>query len=73
MIYAKETEGSARAVLGNEKYDAIAKQTGLPGGQGHKLYEEIRVLNVKGASPADLKKVEDLKNQSRNYYKNFAF
>ena len=73
MIYAKETEGGARAVLGNEKYDAIAKQTGLPGGQGHKLYEEIRVLNVKGASPADLKKVEDLKNQSRNYYKNFAF
>jgi hypothetical protein len=73
MIFAKESEKGARAVLGNEKYDAIAKQTGLPGGQGHKLYEEIRVLNVKGASPADLKKVEDLKNQSRNYYKNFAF
>lgn len=73
MIYAKEKEGSARAVLGNKKYDEIARKTGLPGGQGHALYEEIRVLNVKGASKADLEKVEKLKAQSINYYKNFTF
>lgn len=73
MIYAKEKEGSARAVLGNKKYDEIARKTGLPGGQGHALYEEIRKLNVKGASKADLEKVEKLKTQSINYYKNFSF
>ena len=73
MIYAKEKESAARGVLGNEKYDAIAKQTGLPGGQGHKLYEEIRKLNAGRPTVGNVKRIEELKSQSINYYKNFGF
>jgi Putative phage serine protease XkdF len=73
MIYAKEKEGSARAVLGDKKYDEIAKRTGLPGGQGHALYEEIRVLNAGRPTVENVKRIEELKSQSINYYKNFGF
>ena len=73
MIYAKQEEPGARALLGNAKYDAIAKQTGLPGGQGHALYEQIRELNTGRPTVANVKKIEDLKSQSINYYKNFGF
>jgi hypothetical protein len=73
MIYAKQEEKSARAVLGNKKYEEIAKKTGLGGGQGHKLYEEIRDLNAKRPTVANVKKIESLKSQSINYYKNFSF
>jgi hypothetical protein len=73
MIYAKEKESSARSVLGDKKYNEIASKTGLPGGQGHKLYEEIRLLNAERPTVANAKKLEDLKSQSINYYKNFSF
>jgi hypothetical protein len=73
MIYAKEKEGSARAVLGDQKYNEIAQRTGLPGGQGHKLYEEIRVLNAGRPTVENVKRIEELKSQSINYYKNFGF
>jgi len=44
MIYAKESESMARALLGDNLYDSIAAKSGIPGGQGHKLYEQWRVL-----------------------------
>lgn len=67
MIYAKENPESAKRIIGEEKYNQIAKQTGKPGGLGHKLYEEYRVLHpVKDAA-----KREKIAAESRAYYKNF--
>ena len=45
MIYAKEPPEIARALIGNELWYKIHKETGLPGGLGHKLYEAYRVLD----------------------------
>ncbi|MGB2517948.1 hypothetical protein AYI75_13945 [Shewanella algae] len=44
MIYAKESEPMARTLLGDDLYSSIATKSGIPGGQGHKLYEQWRVL-----------------------------
>lgn len=44
MIYAKESPANARAILGDETYDAIANRVGVPGGRGHALYEHYRSL-----------------------------
>ena len=67
MIYAKENESSARAILGDSKYNQIAKETGKPGGLGHKLYEEYRLLDPK----KDAGKMAEIANKSKEYYKNF--
>lgn len=67
MIYAKENEASARAILGNDKYNQIAKQTGKEGGLGHKLYEEYRILDPK----KDAAKMAEIANKSKEYYKSF--
>lgn len=45
MIYAKESEPLARGLLGDETYDAVAAKTDVPGGLGHKYYEEFRVMD----------------------------
>ena len=44
MIYAKEPESVARILLGDDLYNSIASRSGVSGGQGHKLYEQWRVL-----------------------------
>ncbi len=67
MIYAKEPAASAKAILGNDKYNQIAKQTGKEGGLGHKLYEEYRILDPK----KDAAKMAEIANKSKEYYKNF--
>lgn len=67
MIYAKQDPESAKKIIGEAKYNQIAKETGKPGGLGHKLYEEYRVLHpVKDAA-----KREKIAAESRAYYKNF--
>jgi len=65
MIYAKNNEKSAKKILGEKKWNEINKATGLPGGLGHKFYEEVRVM-----SPQDPKRAEVMKKQEE-YYKNF--
>jgi len=40
ITYAKETESRGRKILGEKKYDEIAKRIGVKGGLGHKLFEE---------------------------------
>jgi hypothetical protein len=45
MIYAKESKAVAEAILGKERYAEIASKTGEPGGVGHTLYEEFRVMS----------------------------
>ncbi|MCW8901489.1 MAG: hemagglutinin repeat-containing protein [Gammaproteobacteria bacterium] len=62
MIYAKESEVNARKILGNDVYDDIAAKTGIPGGKGHELYEQWRVLDPK--SP----KAKAIAGESKDYY-----
>ena len=62
MIYAKEPEPVARSILGDAEYDAIAAKTGVPGGQGHALYEDYRQL------PRDSAEASQLAEESRAYY-----
>ena len=62
MIYAKEKPEIARAILGEARYSSLAGKVGVPGGQGHHLYEEWRVL-----SPGDAK-AASLAEESRAYY-----
>ena len=54
-------------MLGEKKYEEIAKRTGVKGGLGHKLFEEWRDLKKK--SDEDRKKSIEL--QSKNYYTHF--
>lgn len=63
MIYAKESEKSARKALGNDLYDQIAKVTGIQGGQGHKLYEQWRDIEDKTSDVATA-----LAQKSKVYY-----
>jgi DNA topoisomerase IB/GNAT superfamily N-acetyltransferase len=62
MIYAKEPESLAKILLGEERWNAIAAETGLPGGLGHKFYEEYRSL-----PPGD-PNLKRLETESRAYY-----
>lgn len=65
MIYAKEPREIAEQLIGKEKWLEIRRETGLEGGLGHKMYEEIRVLK-KGDPRRTI-----LKRQSEEYYKHF--
>ena len=67
MIYAKETESKGRKMLGDKKYEEIAKRKGVKGGLGHKLYEEWRILKKK----SDQERKKSIELQSKNYYTHF--
>lgn len=69
MIYAKELPADAQRILGKDQWEAINKETGLPGGLGHKYYEQHRVLNE--AIPAERIKMNEIEAASRDYYSNF--
>lgn len=62
MIYAKETESTARALLGNNLYNTIASKVGIAGGQGHVFYEQWRTLDP-SSTAAKL-----IAQQSKKYY-----
>jgi hypothetical protein len=62
MIYAKESEGLARGILGNDAYEEIARKVTVPGGQGHLLYEMGRSL------PAESERLSQIEAESRSYY-----
>ena len=67
MIYGKNEERSARLILGDDVWEKIHRETGMPGGLGHKYYEEIRVLDrVK-----DSAKIAELEKLSNEYYSHF--
>ena len=67
MIYAKEKPENAKRILGETKYNQIAKEVGIEGGKGHDLYEKYRVL-VAGKDDKQRKKIEQ---ESKKYYSNF--
>lgn len=71
MIFAKEKPEDAIRVIGKEKYDQIARQTGLTGGKGHTIYEEYRELVKRPNSPENVRRLSELETESKNYYKNF--
>jgi uncharacterized Zn-binding protein involved in type VI secretion len=62
MIYAKEPEPLARALLGDDTYDAVAAKTSVPGGLGHQYYEDFRVLDK--SSP----QAQAIADKSKAYY-----
>ena len=62
MIYGKETEAIARSLLGDAKYAEISNRVGVPGGQGHVLYEQWRSLNP------NTPEAQRIAAQSRAYY-----
>lgn len=62
MIYAKEPESVARALLGDDLYSSMASRTKVPGGQGHRLYEEWRVLDPSSSA------AQSISERSRAYY-----
>ncbi|WP_263260613.1 DUF6861 domain-containing protein [Pseudomonas sp. RIT-PI-S] len=62
MIFAKEPEALARNLLGSETYDAVAAKAGVPGGLGHRLYEDWRVLDPSAAS------AKAIAEESKAYY-----
>lgn len=65
MIFAKESAGNARAILGDASYQAIAREVGVPGGRGHRLYEQWRAL------PPDSPQAKAIAAESRAYYAHF--
>ncbi|MDE6020289.1 MAG: hypothetical protein K2H01_04715 [Ruminococcus sp.] len=67
MIYAKESPEIAKRILGEKLWHEIHKETGLAGGLGHKLYEQIRVLD----KISDQEKRTRLVKQSIEYYSHF--
>lgn len=67
MIYAKEKPEVARKIIGNEAYSQIERETGLEGGRGHSLYEQIRVLDP--ATHAN--EIHRLREESDKYYSKF--
>jgi hypothetical protein len=62
MLYAKQGGEKVRQQLGDAVFDEVASRTSVPGGLGHKLYEEWRVL-----SPDD-PAAQVIAQKSRAYY-----
>ncbi len=69
MIYAKEHPDIARAILGEDVYNAIAREVGVEGGRGHYYYELIRVMD--STNPSELIKKHELIEKMRKYYSLF--
>lgn len=67
MIYVNETESRGRKMLGDKKYEEIAKRTGVKGGLGHKSFEEWRI--IRGERSISRKK--EIEAESKQYYKHF--
>lgn len=68
MIYAKEPPEIAKKILGHRLWNKIHKETGLEGGLGHKLYEQIRAMD----KISDQEKRTKLVKQSIEYYSHFV-
>lgn len=65
MIYAKENPLVAKKILGEDIWNAIRKETGLPDGLGHEYYEQWRLLD------ANSPKAKEIAQKSIEYYGHF--
>ena len=65
MIFGKALPKDARAILGDELFDKIARETGIEPGYGHKLYEDMRSMSIEDLEgPAG----QALRQESFDYY-----
>lgn len=79
MIFAKEEEAVAKSVIGEAKWNEIHAKTGLPGGLGHKYYEEWREIIIDPDKPdlindpINAARKEAINVKSRAYYEKFYY
>lgn len=79
MIYAKEKPSIAKAVIGEERWNAISKKTGQPGGLGHEYYEQSRKIKIDLDKDSRIvqnekKALQDsIEKKSREYYSKFYY
>jgi len=66
MTYGKNTPEFSKAVLGQETFEKIKKETGVEPGLGHKILEDIRVLDETDSNYAQKKAL--LAKKSLDYY-----
>ena len=68
MIYAKEPPEDAKRVIGEALWRKINRETGLPGGLGHKYYEQYRSLTYE-QQQSELG--QEIARKSEEYYSHF--
>ncbi len=68
MIYAKEHPEDAKRIIGEALWHKIQKETGLPGGLGHKYYEQYRLLTSE-QQQSELGR--EIARKSEEYYSHF--
>lgn len=79
MIFAKEEPSIAKMIIGEDRWNSIAKKTGLPGGLGHKYYEQDRKIVIDEDKPdpindpISLRLKAEIRQKSRDYYSKFYY
>lgn len=68
MIYAKEPPEDAKRIIGEALWRKIQRETGLPGGLGHKYYEQYRSLTYE-QQQSELG--QEIARKSEEYYSHF--
>lgn len=68
MIYAKEPPEDAKRIIGEALWRKIQRETGLPGGLGHKYYEQYRSLTYE-QQRSELGR--EIARKSEQYYSHF--
>lgn len=68
MIYAKEPPEDAKRIIGEALWRKIRRETGLPGGLGHKYYEQYRLLTYE-QQQSELGR--EIARKSEEYYSHF--
>jgi|GEM_PF-356821 len=66
MIYGKDSEKSARAILGDDLFEKIKRKSGLEPGLGHDYYEQWRNLNP--LIDSDAAKMRVIEKKAIAYY-----
>lgn len=69
MIYAKEPPEDAKRIIGEALWRKIQRETGLPGGLGHKYYEQYRSLTYE-QQRSELGR--EIARKSEEYYSHFT-
>lgn len=68
MIYAKEPPEDAKRIIGEALWRKIRRETGLPGGLGHKYYGQYRLLTYE-QQQSELGR--EIARKSEEYYSHF--
>lgn len=71
MIYAKENYSIAYKILGGKTMRSIYKETKMPSGWGHALYEQSRTVSKYRRNNSENAKYSKLQNLQKAYYGKF--